>query len=278
MGKKAGKCCKKYKQGKRCKHCPKTTLTGVGEMGRLVQRRQSVAVGLLSLVTFLAPAPVWPVEDDWLEAFDAEQALLDRAAAVNDGELEFIPAEAANGAHAHLNRVRITPASLTDGWIGLEQCHENIDAVPAAQILFRAGGIRNLEIASSVNIGRAWVEGHSVQLEDVAKDATLCIRGESKALHQIGNGQYRLRNGPYMRRFLDGYYPMRVVLSIDYPSELIRLVGQSPNSQLGFDVEAGDHSLEVVATFEGRLVTCFDFCALGADDCETLLPACATQQ
>jgi hypothetical protein len=23
MGKKSDKCCKKYKQGKRCKHCPK---------------------------------------------------------------------------------------------------------------------------------------------------------------------------------------------------------------------------------------------------------------
>jgi hypothetical protein len=250
-------------------------------LGTLIDRRQLrrgdlLTVGLLASMS--VSAPVWSVEEDWLEAFDAEQDLLERTAAVSDGELEFLPPEAANGAHAHLNRVRITEKSLADGWIGLEQCHENIDAVPAAQILFRAGGIRNLEIASSVNIGRAWVEGHSVQLEDVDRDATLCVRGESKALYQIGSGQYRLRNGPYMRRFLDGYYPMRVVLSIDYPAELIRLVGQSPTSQSGFDVATSDRSLEVVATFEGRLITCFDFCDLGTSDCENLLPACATQQ
>jgi hypothetical protein len=278
MGKKAGKCCKKYKQGKRCKTCPKTKPNGAGKMGKLIHFRQSCAVGLLSLVTCFAPVLALSVEDDWPDDVDAELELLERVAAVNDGELEFIPAEAANGAHAHLNRVQITRESLADGWIVLEQCHENLDAVPAAQILFRAGGIRNLEIASSVNIGRAWVEGHSVQLQDVDKDATLCLRAESKALQQIGSGQYRLRNGPYMRRFLDGYYPMRVVLSIDYPSELIRLVGQSPSTQPGFDVAAGEHSLQVVATFEGRLVTCFDFCDLGADECESFLPACSVQQ
>jgi hypothetical protein len=198
---------------------------------------------------------------------------MEQVAAVSDGELRFLPAADADGKHAHLNLIRIDPASLEGGWVTLVQCHENIDAVPAAQILFRAGGIRGLTIETSRNIGRAWVEGHSVQLEDVGRDAVLCIRGESQALRHLGDGRYRLRNGPYMRRFLDGYYPMRVTLDIQYPAELIEVIGQSPVTQPGFSVENGGSDLSVDATFEGRLVTCFDFCRLDGD-CAGPLPAC----
>jgi hypothetical protein len=218
--------------------------------------------------------PAQAVEDDWPDGFDDEPDLMALTAAVNEGELEFIPAADAVGAHAHRNHIRITNDSLEQGWVGLEQCHENIDAVPAAQILFRNGGVRKLEIASSNNIGKAWVEGHTVQLEDIAKHATLCIRGESQALYRLGDGHYRLRNGPYMRRFLDGYYPMRVALNIDYPADRIRLVSQSPTNQPGFDVHQREHSVDVNATFEGRLVTCFDFCDRGAEDCGDMAPAC----
>lgn len=211
--------------------------------------------------------------DDWPDEFD----LAERIAAVNDGKLAFIPATAAAGAHAHLNRIRITPNSLASGWVGLEQCHQNLDAVPATQVLFRADGIRNLVIDESRNIGRAWVEGHSVQLRDVGRDALLCIHAESRALQDLGDGLYRLRNGPYMRRFLDGYYPMRLALDIDYPPERMRLVGQSPASQPGFAVRQTGHSLAVSATFEGRLITCFDFCDRAAGDCGGMAPACVTE-
>ena len=219
--------------------------------------------------------PAQAVEDDWPDGFDDEPDLMALTAAVNDGELEFISAADAIGAHAHRNHIRITDDSLEQGWVGLEQCHENIDAVPAAQILFRNGGVRKLEIASSSNIGKAWVEGHTVQLEDIAKHATLCIRAESQALQLLGQGHYRLRNGPYMRRFLDGYYPMRVALSIDYPADRIKLVSQSPTNQPGFDVHQREQSVDVDATFEGRLVTCFDFCDRAAEDCGDMAPACA---
>jgi hypothetical protein len=228
---------------------------------------------LLTAATTLSAAGT-DADDDWPDWAREESDLMDQIAAVSDGELRFLPAERADGEHAHLNRIHITEASLDGGWVTLEQCHENIDAVPAAQILFRAGGIRNLIIESSRNIGRAWVEGHSVQLEDVGKDALLCIRGESRALQDLGDGQYRLRNGPYMRRFLDGYYPMRVTLDIDYPRDLIEVVGQSPETQPGFAVQNGGSDLSVDATFEGRLVTCFDFCRQGSDACALPMPAC----
>ncbi|WP_156427850.1 hypothetical protein [Thiohalocapsa sp. ML1] len=213
-------------------------------------------------------------DDDWPDWAREEQDLMEQIAAVNEGDLHFLPAERAVGEHNHLNRIRITRDSLDGGWVTLEQCHENIDAVPAAQILFRAGGIRDLTIASSRNIGRAWVEGHSVQLENVGAEAVLCIQAESQALSDLGDGHYRLRNGPYMRRFLDGYYPMRVTLDIEYPAELIEVVGQSPASQPGFSVRNGGSDLSVDATFEGRLITCFDFCRRGDNACASPAPAC----
>lgn len=236
--------------------------------------RRSTALPLVLLLLLLAlSAPTLAdADDDWPEWAD-QPDLMTQVAAVSDGELRFLPAADTDGEHAHLNRIRITKASLDGGWVTLEQCHENLDAVPAAQILFRAGGIRNLTIESSRNIQRAWVEGHSVQLEDVGRDAVLCIRAESQALRDLGDGHYRLRNGPYMRRFLDGYYPMRVTLDIQYPADVIQVVGQSPAIQPGFDVRDGDSDLSVDATFEGRLVTCFDFCRRGGD-CFGPVPAC----
>ena len=238
-------------------------------------RRQTAIAGTLVMLVLVRLAGAATDDDRWLDGFGDEPDLMELTRAVNEGELAFISSDAANGAHAHLNHILITRESLEQGWVTLEQCHENIDAVPAAQILFKEGGVRKLEIASSQNIGRAWVEGHSVQLEDIARQARLCIHAETRALHQLGDGHYRLRNGPYMRRFLDGYYPMRVALNIDYPVDEIRLVGQSPASQPGFTVDRREHGVDVNATFEGRLVTCLDFCAREAGDCGEMAPECA---
>lgn len=217
--------------------------------------------------------------DDWPEEWSDEPDLASQVARVNDGELEFIPRQAAAGAHYHRNRIAITEASLERGWVDLVQCHENIDPVPAAQILFRADGIRSLAIERSDKIGRAWVDGHSVQLEDVQPGAELCLRAQSRALHALGDGLYLLRNGPYMRRFLDGYYPMRVALQIDFPNDRLRLVGQTPANQDGFRVARGDGGgLDVDATFEGRLVTCFDFCERDDQACAEMAPACTAPE
>ncbi|WP_201246640.1 alpha/beta hydrolase [Halochromatium salexigens] len=220
--------------------------------------------------------PAWGATDDWPEGWPEEADLATRVALVNDGELEFIPTDAAAGAHYHRNRIAISEASLEQGWVELTQCHENLDPVPAAQILFRADGIRDLAVDHSRDIGRAWVDGHSVQLEDVGPNAELCIQAESRALQSLGDGLFRLRNGPYMRRFLDGYYPMRVVLSIDYPAQRLRLVGQTPVTQEGFNVHRTQHGLEVEATFEGRLVTCFDFCERDDESCGDMAPSCGS--
>lgn len=245
--------------------------------GRLAAAAAPIPRWLVVLVVSLplgliAQSRLQAASDHWPDDFDLESQI----ALVNEGDLEFLPSSAAAGAHYHRNRIAITESSLELGWVDLVQCHENIDPVPAAQILFRAEGIRDLKIDHARNIGRAWVEGHSVQLEDVGPQAELCIRAQSRALQSLGDGLFRLRNGPYMRRFLDGYYPMRVALEVQFPGERLRLVGQTPASQEGFKVAMTKGGLLVDATFEGRLVTCFDFCEGGDDSCAAMAPACAT--
>jgi hypothetical protein len=209
-------------------------------------------------------------EEEW-----PEMNLEARVAAVSDGELRFVVPERAAGTHRHVNRIRIDAESLGEGWIELTQCHENIDAVGAAQILFNAERIRGLEVVSAERIGRAWVEGHSVQLTDISPAARLCIRAESRAMLALGDGRYRLRNGPYMRRFLDGYFPMQVVLDVSYPADLIALVDHQPATQPGFELRAESGHVAVEAAFEGRLFTCLDFCEIGSASCARVAVECA---
>lgn len=240
-------------------------------------RRHSGLPALAALCLLWAAAGAWgetppddPGPDDPWMAFELEE----RIAAVNEGSLQFLP-EAPAGAHRHLNRIEIQPESLDSGWIRLTQCHEQLDAVPAAQILFNPEGIRDLRVLSARHIGQAEVEGHSIQLRDIGKDAALCIGGESRALYALGDGRYRLRNGPYMRRFLDGYYPLRVRLEVSYPPADLAFLQHQPAAQPGFDVSLQPGRVTLEAAFEGRLHTCLDFCQSTQSDCGFAPTPCA---
>jgi len=201
------------------------------------------------IALFLLTTAALPVDEAWLDD-DAEA----RALAVNEGELVFLTEPPAKPAHQHVNRLRVTELSLRDGWVSLEQCHSNLDPVPEAEIVFRRDRVRGLEVTQAEAIGAATVEGPSVQLRDVRPGATLCLRAETRALHSLGDGLYELRNGPYMRRFLDGYYPLRVVLDIRYPAS-IELVDFQPEDQPGFRPELSPQHVRFDTWFEGRLQT-----------------------
>jgi hypothetical protein len=243
-----------------------------------MNKRELALLLALSLAPWLLldPRPAGAQESgaDWGEGWDLEE----RVAAVNDGELRFVAPEAAAGHHVHVNRIHVDASSLRTGWVTLEQCHDQLDAVPAAQILFNPERIRHLRVQGAEDIGRAWVEGSSVQLEDVGRRARLCVAGESRALSDLGRGRYRLQNGPYMRRFLDGYYPMRVELAIRYPAESLRFVAPLPAPQPGFEVRPRAGEIEVEATFEGRLYTCMDFLGAGHVGDPGPPPPCPTDQ
>lgn len=178
---------------------------------------------------------------------------------VNEGELIFLTEPPRKPVHHHQNRIRITEDSLTSGWTELEQCHDNLDAVPRAQITFREGFIRNLRVVASHAIEEAWVEGPSVQLREVHPGARLCLAAQTRALNNSGNGYYTLNNGPYMRKFLDGYYPMQVSLELKYPARLLQIIDISPMAQEGFNIIEKAGIINIDTLFEGELRTQVQF-------------------
>lgn len=188
-------------------------------------------------------------EDEWWQSRPEEQAQ-----DVSSGELEFLTAPPEERAHQHHNRITISADSLIDGWVTLEQCHSELDAVSRSEILFREDRIRGLRITRSDRIGHARVEGASIQLWGVGDEARLCLEAESRALTLRGD-DYVLRNGPYMRRFLDGYYPMHLTLSVRWPGALMALDHVSPAPQPGMEVRAGPGRVDVDTWFQGRLTT-----------------------
>lgn len=178
---------------------------------------------------------------------------------VNDGELVFLDKPPEKVPHHHHNSLTIQPTSLQDGWIILEQCHTNLAQVEAAQVVFNKERVRDITILSYRNMERAWVEDASVQMTNIKADAKLCIKASSRALVHNADGTYSLRNGPFMRRYLDGYFPIRVSLDLNYAATGLKLVRMHPAAQAGYKVTQGDGTLHIDALFEGRLETEFQF-------------------
>ncbi len=186
-------------------------------------------------------------------AVAATDLSFESAADVNEGSLHFLETAPARPVHHHQNHIVIDRDSLETGWVRLSQCHDHLDPVPLAQVTFREGHIRDLKIDSATHIGDARVEGASVQLRDVEPGATLCLSAQTHAFHDAGSGYYSLTNGPYMRKFLDGYYPMRVTLDIRYPADQLQLLDVTPAAQPGFALDERPGFIGVDATFEGEL-------------------------
>jgi hypothetical protein len=178
---------------------------------------------------------------------------------VNEGGLRFLETAPAKPVHHHQNHIRIDSDSLNSGWVSLSQCHDHLDAVPRAQITFREGFVRDLKVDRFTHIEDAWIEGASVQLRNVEPGARLCLSAQTRALRNTGNGYFNLSNGPYMRKFLDGYYPMRVTLAVDYPAQLLKLLDVTPPAQPGMQLEESTAAIRMKALFEGELQILIQF-------------------
>lgn len=187
--------------------------------------------------------------DDWFNGPSQSTAN------VNEGELVFLTQRPAKAVHHHHNTLTLNRESLSEGWAQLEQCHQNIDKVPRAQILFNLSTIKDLRITSYANIEQAWVEGPTVQLKNVSSGAKLCVAAQSRALTKTGENSYTLKNGPFMRRFLDGYYPMHVSMTVKLADNNLVLASVHPKEQPGFVVRRAPNQVDIDAWFEGRLNT-----------------------
>jgi hypothetical protein len=192
-------------------------------------------------------------------AMTEEEMFFKGTAEVNEGTLHFLEKLLETPVHHHQNRITLTHDSIETGWGRLEQCHSHIDAVPSSQVVYSRERIRGLRIVRADNIEKAWVQDNSVQMENVGRDAVICIEADTRALAPNGRGGYVLRNGPYMRRFLDGYYPMRVSLTVRLETPELVYESIEPMPAPGFRVETSAAEVRYEATFEGKLRTAVHF-------------------
>jgi hypothetical protein len=199
----------------------------------------------------------WVATTAW--SSDPDELFFKGTADVNEGELHFLTTLPDRPVHHHQNRITILESSLEDGWVRLDQCHHNLDAVPDAQVTYREGRIRALRVTRAENIERAWAEAHSVQLRNVQRGAVLCVEAETMALSRNGEASYSLSNGPYMRKFLDGFYPMRVSMTVRLATDKLRFVASIPEEQPGFTLRQQSDEVSYDTVFEGILTTVLRF-------------------
>lgn len=221
------------------------------EMGRPGSKwgRLGRRAGLLWLTAALLCPAAGQSEPDPFAEFEA-------ISDINEGELAFLSAPPKKPYPRQVLHNTITPESLDSGWIDSRQCFHDLDPAVAMQVVFRPGRVRGLAIESVRNIGRAWVEGASVQLEDVRRRSRLCLRSQNRALYLDRDGSVYLGTGPHMRRFLDGYFPMRLQLTVRFPADRLRLVYVKPpavRAGAGPRVQVGPAKVYYEALFEGEL-------------------------
>lgn len=211
---------------------------------------------LLAALLLALPALAWAESaDDELDRIERE---LEQARQVNEGAFRVVPPPG-RPLHEHHNRVRLTPDSLASGMAVMEQCHLNLDPVPSTQIVYNPEALRRVRIVARHGIGRAWVAGHRVELREVRRGARICLVAKTRIVEPGPEGSYILRNGPFMRRFLDGYYPMRVTMRVEMPGHRLELLEATPGPETGFRVEARDGALAWDVWFEGELRTAIRF-------------------
>lgn len=213
----------------------------------------------LTLALLLVALPAMSQErDEADEELDRIERQLEQARQVNEGAFRVV-APPGRPVHEHHNVVHLDAASLENGMAVMEQCHVNLDPVPSTQIVYNADSLRSVRIVARSGIGRAWVEGHRVELRDVEREARICLLAETRIVEAKEDGSYVLRNGPFMRRFLDGYYPMRVKMRVEFPGRRLELLGTDPGPETGFRVDETDGVLAWDVWFEGELRTAIRF-------------------
>ncbi|MGD2074804.1 MAG: hypothetical protein PVG38_07785 [Gammaproteobacteria bacterium] len=208
----------------------------------------AVGIGVASPAAVGSDGEAASASDDWFEADEIEPV-----PQVGAGELRFLTSAPPGKVPLSENRISISESSLDHGWVELEQCHRGLDAVPVAEIVYRYHNMRGLQVVRSENIGRAEPLDQSVQLHDVGHNATLCVQAEVQILYRRADGDLELRNGPFLRKFLDGYFPMHVLLEIRYPSARLDFVSIVPDPQPGFAVDLGEGRIDIDSRFVGTL-------------------------
>ncbi len=190
----------------------------------------------------------------WFEDDSEWQALQ-----VNEGELQFIqPIENTPILHSK-SEFWLDENSLQSGWVKLKQCYSGLDAVGRTDVVYAYEAMRSLQVTYTKQISSYTVAGNKVELEDVQAGAELCVQAQVKIFQVLGDGRYRIRNGPYHRKFFDGYYPYHVSITIDYSGVPLSFRSVQPPPQPGFDVKVRPSGLFIDSWFEGVLELQIEF-------------------
>lgn len=172
-----------------------------------------------------------------------------------EGELRFLAERPDPGAYHYTSQLNITPDSLSTGVASLQTCHRALDPNGRIVILFNRDRVQDVSITTFTGMADAQVDGNKVELRDVQRGASICIDLRSRVLDEISPGQWRLRAGPLMRRYLDGYLPMQAQLQVQWPAGMLSLVSQEPVNQAGAQLQVRPDGATWDITFAGRLTT-----------------------
>ena len=227
------------------------------------------------LVLILAVAVATPIHaetmteqqlEDWFNDDGDMDVDMDRAVDdVNEGQLSFIAPPADKAVLATDAVVSMTEASLSTGLVSLQQCYRNLDPVPELDVVYSYRNMKQLRVVSSENIAQASVAGNSIQLQDLDEGASVCIAAEVQLLEKTSEQSYGLSFGPYYRRFLDGYYPYHVTITINYPEHLLDFSEVSPSPGPHFELIRKPDELTLDAWFEGVLQLDVRFSSTASD-------------
>ena len=139
---------------------------------------------LLNLLVLSFPAWLYAAEEDlssgqFEQWFDDDNSLYPLEDNINEGELQFLTSPPEKRIPPSRKILTVTEQSLLNSWVLVDQCPEQLDSLQAGEVAYRYKNMRNLQIIEAKNISKAWIEGNSIQLQDVSKNAKLCVQIES---------------------------------------------------------------------------------------------------
>lgn len=224
-------------------------------------------IQLVCLIMTMAQAPLALAQEDDLSDLSAEErAFFEddsffQSLEVSRGTLNWVEPDKTLEQYALENRISLRPTSHQDGVVIFEQCHRHLDAISKIEVVYNDQTTSDLVVISTDKIQQAQAKDASVELIGVEKGAQVCIKGKSQTLTHDGQ-QWQLKRGPYMRKFLDGYYPMHLTEVIDWQDSPLKLVGQ-PRAPLPvpskFIQQINPHSMQFDYYFAGRLELTYQF-------------------
>jgi hypothetical protein len=175
-----------------------------------------------------------------------------------EGQIKYLKERPDPNAYSYESSVKITAASLESGSVQIATCHYQLDPIRKVVIVFNPGRIQAIAVKSIDKMASAEVKNNQVVLTDVERGASICIDLQSKALDQVGAGQYRLNAGPLMRRYLDGYLPMAAKIRVDWPSNMLTVEKTAPSEKEGIQVVRGNDGVQLDMIFAGKMTAQID--------------------